>query len=57
MRELGQFVTLLTWVGIISVVIWGLEQVAARFGYRVKTIDEHHAEQEAAATASVETNR
>jgi hypothetical protein len=52
MRELGQFVTLLTWVGIISVVIWGLEQVAARFGYRVKTIDEHHAEQEAAAEAN-----
>ena len=54
MRELGQFVTLLTWVGIISVVIWCIEQIAARFGYRVKTIDEHHAE---AAVAPPEANR
>lgn len=43
MKELGQFAILVVWVGIISVVAWGIEQILERMGYRVSTVEERHA--------------
>ena len=46
MQALGQFATLLAWIAIISVVVWGLETVAEGMGYRRKTVAEQHTDED-----------
>jgi hypothetical protein len=40
MQRLGQLMLLVGWTGIGAFIVWGIEQIAERMGYRVRTIEE-----------------